>query len=323
MQVFVACLGDYVPVIKIDKKGNLFKFVRQLLSSPSCMRLYGLLTHFCYWNIVHPAARAAIKETIAACNSNLLPQINSNSNNSNNNNRANNTVNASNSPHLFGSSGSLGSSSISALFEAEIDRADNALSERVNLPEVLRQSQLEKDVQLREVSNFINDNIQRNRALASSPTNGRPNTANLVEQIFTDATDGFEEDIPIHDLSANMEDSLGFEEREQRTIQFVENIELENSQKSSHHSSRLESSNNVPVRNTFNNTLHILDGMSVASEASLSKSEKEQLFLQLEYCLVKIFQKLAFRKMFLVAGRQVRWTALFVFCVKIVIIFRP
>jgi hypothetical protein len=27
-----------------------------------CIRLYGLLIHFCYWNIIHPAARSAIDE---------------------------------------------------------------------------------------------------------------------------------------------------------------------------------------------------------------------------------------------------------------------
>ena len=55
-------LVEFVPLIKEDKTGRVYEKLKMFLSSPSCVRLYCLLCHFCYWNIIHPSARKALIE---------------------------------------------------------------------------------------------------------------------------------------------------------------------------------------------------------------------------------------------------------------------
>ena len=57
INLFCANLVDYSPRIKKDFSGKLFKTVKGLLTSPLSVRLYGLLCHYCYWNIMRPWAR--------------------------------------------------------------------------------------------------------------------------------------------------------------------------------------------------------------------------------------------------------------------------
>eukprot|EP01031_Cornospumella_fuschlensis_P027345 gene27345-33030_t len=62
---FISGLADYVPSIRNDKTFTVFKSIRSFLSSSDSCRLFGLLVHFTYWNVIHPTARStmrAIKE---------------------------------------------------------------------------------------------------------------------------------------------------------------------------------------------------------------------------------------------------------------------
>eukprot|EP01032_Pedospumella_encystans_P020331 gene20331-23095_t len=61
LHAFIMTLPDYIPRVKQDKTFKLFKSVRKLLKSKACVQLYGLLVHFCYWNIIHPTARHTIQ----------------------------------------------------------------------------------------------------------------------------------------------------------------------------------------------------------------------------------------------------------------------
>lgn len=61
LYTFITSLPDYVPRVKHDKTFQLFKSIRKLLKSKECVQLYGLLIHFCYWNIIHPTARHTIQ----------------------------------------------------------------------------------------------------------------------------------------------------------------------------------------------------------------------------------------------------------------------
>ena len=44
----------------VNNIGVLFRSIRVMLLSNSCMRLYDVLCRFCYWNIIHPTARSII-----------------------------------------------------------------------------------------------------------------------------------------------------------------------------------------------------------------------------------------------------------------------
>lgn len=58
---FVGSLADYVPSIKQDKTFTVFKSVRAFLASDESVRLFGLLIHFAYWNVIHPTARETMR----------------------------------------------------------------------------------------------------------------------------------------------------------------------------------------------------------------------------------------------------------------------
>ena len=59
VETFVGALADYVPSILDDTSGRLYTKLSYFLKSDSCVRLYGLLSHFIYWNIIHPCVRRA------------------------------------------------------------------------------------------------------------------------------------------------------------------------------------------------------------------------------------------------------------------------
>jgi len=61
LHMFITTLADYIPRVRQDRTFKLFKSVRKLLKSKACMQLYGLLVHFCYWNIIHPTARHTVQ----------------------------------------------------------------------------------------------------------------------------------------------------------------------------------------------------------------------------------------------------------------------
>ena len=340
-----------------------------MLFTPSCVRLYGLLTHFCYWNIIHPAARSTMKDVILASDNNLLAQHPSHQS----------------SVHSFSSPGSARTSSIhtpptsasartpSAHYRGQtppptsnsgfisLDSSNSqrhsvavsfsdtievinatVLQQRVTLPDVLNLTSAEKNKQLQEVSTFINENIERNKLLAANLAT--PNVT--VEKIFDASTEEYMKennfllggDNDAIDDSYNNNSSSSNEgnynvqiiddnnpigsgrSKDDRAIRFASDLEFEISRHSSALSPTNSHNGDVDINgeedidnqddvynsNTKLKTTNVGVGeYSVASEASLSNNEKEQLFLQLEYCLVKVFQVFGNRKMFLVAGRQV------------------
>lgn len=57
VHTFMKSLADYIPSVKFDKTFETVRGVRKLVSQPESVRLYGLLTHYCYWNIIHVVAK--------------------------------------------------------------------------------------------------------------------------------------------------------------------------------------------------------------------------------------------------------------------------
>lgn len=57
---FCTNMAEYIPRVKDDSSRNQFQSICALLSSKSSVRLYGLLSHFCYWNILHPCIRSTV-----------------------------------------------------------------------------------------------------------------------------------------------------------------------------------------------------------------------------------------------------------------------
>ena len=55
---FCGSIVDYVPRVQHDRR--YYDLICVVLSSKVCVRLYGLLAHFCFWNIIHPCARSAL-----------------------------------------------------------------------------------------------------------------------------------------------------------------------------------------------------------------------------------------------------------------------
>jgi len=59
--LFCASMGLYAPRIKDDKTGKSHDQVKAVLESRIAHQLFGLLTHYAYWNILHPWARDVLK----------------------------------------------------------------------------------------------------------------------------------------------------------------------------------------------------------------------------------------------------------------------
>lgn len=53
---FSMSLANFVPQIFDDTTGLLNVSIQKFISTPTCRRLYGLLCHHIYWNLVHPFA---------------------------------------------------------------------------------------------------------------------------------------------------------------------------------------------------------------------------------------------------------------------------
>jgi hypothetical protein len=59
---FLDVLSDFVPSVRRerDPSGHLKGGIKMLLISQPCVGLFALLTHHCYWTILHPVARRAV-----------------------------------------------------------------------------------------------------------------------------------------------------------------------------------------------------------------------------------------------------------------------
>lgn len=65
VHTFMTSLAEYVPSVKFDPTFRIFKAIRKLLEMPDSLRLFGLVTHYCYWNIIHPMAKRAMGQVRA------------------------------------------------------------------------------------------------------------------------------------------------------------------------------------------------------------------------------------------------------------------
>jgi hypothetical protein len=57
---FCSSLSDYVPRIFDDTSGKMNVVIQKFLGCLLCRRLFGLLCHYVFWNIVHPFARQTL-----------------------------------------------------------------------------------------------------------------------------------------------------------------------------------------------------------------------------------------------------------------------
>jgi hypothetical protein len=75
---FLDVLSDFVPSVRRerDPSGHLKGGIKMLLISQPCIGLFTLLTHHCYWTILHPVARRAVVLGRDKTNSNIIDSIN-------------------------------------------------------------------------------------------------------------------------------------------------------------------------------------------------------------------------------------------------------
>lgn len=58
LQTFMEVCDLFVPSVHNDKKAaDLYFIIERFISHPECKKLYGLMCHYLYWNIIHPFAR--------------------------------------------------------------------------------------------------------------------------------------------------------------------------------------------------------------------------------------------------------------------------
>lgn len=57
---FCASIMDYAPSVGTDETGKAYEKILDILTDVDSLRLYGLLSHYCYWNIIHPFARRTL-----------------------------------------------------------------------------------------------------------------------------------------------------------------------------------------------------------------------------------------------------------------------
>jgi vacuolar-type H+-ATPase subunit H len=59
---FLSFLVEYIPSVKLDPTLEVLKAIRSLVKSPACIRLFGLLIHYQYWNVIYPSVKHAIHQ---------------------------------------------------------------------------------------------------------------------------------------------------------------------------------------------------------------------------------------------------------------------
>ena len=208
---FISSIGEFVPTIKLDTTGDVFKSVKKLLTSPQTIRLMGLLVHFCYWNVIHPSVREAIIESRK-------------------------------SEHGY-------NSILGRIYdEVDLDLSTH-ISDRQSIPSVIKEHNGGgKSISPSRPTQAVND-VQ--------DMNGRGiGIGNSVLDQQQQQENGVLND---EGTTAGEESVMG---------------------------------------------MGSITGDTVATESSLAVSEKETLYLQLEFCLIEIFKKLGSRKTALVIGRQ-------------------
>lgn len=57
---FTVRLTEYLPRLLKETNDKMYRSMMRVLTSNATIKLYGLMCHFCYWNIVHPCIRKVI-----------------------------------------------------------------------------------------------------------------------------------------------------------------------------------------------------------------------------------------------------------------------
>jgi hypothetical protein len=57
---FVSNMATYFPKIKEISNRRSFESIASIIFSDSCMNAYNMLTHYCYWTILHPLVRKTL-----------------------------------------------------------------------------------------------------------------------------------------------------------------------------------------------------------------------------------------------------------------------
>lgn len=57
---FTVRLTEFLPRLIKEKSDRMHRSMMRVLTSNATIKLYGLMCHFCYWNIIHPCVRKAI-----------------------------------------------------------------------------------------------------------------------------------------------------------------------------------------------------------------------------------------------------------------------
>jgi hypothetical protein len=323
IHTFMSSIVDYIPSVKLDKTYQIFKDIRNLLKSTECTRLYGLLIHFCYWNIIHPAARNAIKD---------VKQSNNNETATSGRRRA-------------------------SFLDVDVEDTLPSTSDRLGLlPEILEEDNINYDYQ------NIQEKNRSASFIGTSPTNAN-NMSNIQHAIRVAKSLVQIDELFDQQVENGVDDDLSRQQRENRVPFTPEHqqAQLENenylqkgmpeydgdiNDDASNLTSitggsqvpylRKESMTNIPFAsppsamkqltiNTgapegmnkhvtitspamSNEVGSLLGGSSsqvtFSSEASLSHHEREKLFIQLETCITTLFRKMGRGKFSLVTGRQ-------------------
>ncbi len=61
IHLFCSSMGQYAPRVKEDKTGHLHDEVKKVLNCHLAKKLFGLLCHYTYWNILHPWVRDVLR----------------------------------------------------------------------------------------------------------------------------------------------------------------------------------------------------------------------------------------------------------------------
>eukprot|EP01034_Spumella_vulgaris_P026246 gene26246-32791_t len=254
VQMFVSSLVDYVPQVKNDATGKLFKSIRRLLTSDKCIRLFGLLCHFCYWNTIHPAARATVR---------LLRDTN---------------------PTIFETA------DLTAQFEDRVNMSDVLMGNPSSQPSRidLLQAHLRR----------IHANEGGAGSNAPFPLNGEEEAHPLgsIDELF------------LQEMSKQGGDDSDLQLQQRRGhsagLAIVAEDTFSDKEDDEEKDVRQYDKNSKPVESVKLNPRELQSICSVATEASLSAFEKEQLFMQLESCLISVFSKSGTKIAALVSSRQ-------------------
>lgn len=218
VHTFLSSLAEYIPSVKTDKTFQIFRTIRELLISPLSIRLFGLLVHYHYWNIIHPTIRRS------------LIQLKSH-NPAHTNNKVNTII-------------------------EELDQCSTKnYSQRFALPKALQYSKREQDKMMKSL----------------------PKCAKTLEEIEYI----FETNINKLDLDLTNEEE----------ISIATSISPPSSPFKKD-DDNFQSGLNSPIQNMRTDlSIQASTHGTLSSEASLSAYEKEQLYIQLETCIVSLFQK--------------------------------